>query len=236
MNRPEVHNAFDVTLRDGLYETLGMAADDPELAGIVITGAGPSFGAGGDLREFSMDPQPWRAKRVRRERDVWRRLLRFPGITVAAVHGNVAGSGLELAMYCDVRLTTRGSRWLLPETANGMIPGAGGTQLLPRLAGLGRALELMLLERELSGEAAHDLGIAAGLLPEQGRDAAAAQWLLSCAGLQSCASLAGLALPEGRARLRRLKALKTLLWQGMDMPLAQGLALESLRNPETLES
>jgi enoyl-CoA hydratase/carnithine racemase len=90
-------------MRDGLWEALAVAGADPAVQAVCVLGVGPSFGTGGDLREFSLEPEPARNKRVRRERDLWARLLHHRCLTVALVHGNVAGSGLELALYCDPR-------------------------------------------------------------------------------------------------------------------------------------
>jgi enoyl-CoA hydratase/carnithine racemase len=222
LNRPEVHNAFDVTLRDGLFEALGAAAADPAVQAVAILGEGPSFGTGGDLREFSMTPEPWRNKLIRRERDVWTRLLRHRCFTVALLHGHVAGSGLELALACDLRLATAESRWLLPETGTGMIPGAGGTQLLPRLARPGRALAMMLLGQPLSGSEAHRCGLAQALIgpaaagPAPLREAGR-EWLERQARprLRSAA--------DGGPLLPRLKA---LLCGGLEMPLQEALQWE----------
>ncbi|MEE8554713.1 MAG: enoyl-CoA hydratase/isomerase family protein [bacterium] len=216
LNRPQVHNAFNVELRDGLHEALGTAEADPEVLGVAILGEGPSFGTGGDLREFSLEPRPWRNKLIRRERDVWGRLLHHRCLTAAAVHGNVAGSGLELALYCDLRLADPESRWLLPETGLGMIPGAGGTQLLPRLVRPGRALKWMLAGESIDGREAHRLGLAQALIPAAERRQAAREWFAR--------RIDPLLARDAGAVLR----LKALLRQGLELPLERGLDLERL--------
>ena len=213
LNRPEVHNAFDTSMRDGLWEALLTAEADSAIAVLIFIGEGPSFGTGGDLREFSLEPLPWRNKRIRRERDIWAKLLHHRCCTVALLHGNVAGSGLELALYCDLRLAAPDSRWMLPETGVGMIPGAGGTQLLPRLARPGRALDLMLSGRAIDGETAFRWGLAQDRIgPPPLRDPGL-RWLHEhvLPVLKS-----GLLLLELGRRLRR----------GRDLPLAEALNLE----------
>lgn len=231
LNRPEVHNAFDVTLRDGLFQALATAEADPAIQAVCIMGRGPSFGTGGDLREFSLDPEPWRNKRVRRERDVWARLLHHRCLTVALVHGHVAGSGLELAMYCGLRLAAPDSRWLLPETGVGLIPGAGGTQLLPRLTRPGRALGMMLLGEPITGARAHHWGLAQALIePDRARApmrAPGRAWLERHVAplLRPVADRGSGAAPEAAPALLRLGR---LMRAGLDMPLPQALELESL--------
>lgn len=226
LNRPHVHNAFDSAMRDGLFEALGAAQDDPELAGVVVCGEGPSFGTGGDLRDFSLQPLPWRNKLIRRERDVWGRLLRHRCITVALVHGHVAGSGLELALYCDLRLATPDSQWRLPETGVGMIPGAGGTQLLPRLARPARAMEMMLLGSAIDGRTAHRWGLAQSVIEAQPFRAAAQAWLTAHVELHLGREQSASAVPETAVPGAVSLALKALLRRGVDLPLAEGLLLE----------
>lgn len=225
LNRPQVHNAFDSKMRDGLHEALGAAEDDPDLAGVVICGEGPSFGTGGDLRDFSLTPLPWRNKLIRRERDVWGRLLRHRCLTVALLHGHVAGSGLELALYCDLRLATPDSTWMLPETGVGMIPGAGGTQLLPRLARPGRALGMMLRGASIDGREAHRWGLTHALIADPGFRDASAQWLARRV-TPLLAEGGGAAGGSTSGRGGVVLVLKEMMRRGLEMPLAEALALE----------
>ena len=185
-----------------------------------------SGGSGGDLRDFSLQPLPWRNKLIRRERDVWGRLLRHRCITVALVHGHVAGSGLELALYCDLRLATPDSQWRLPETGVGMIPGAGGTQLLPRLARPARAMEMMLLGSAIDGRTAHRWGLAQSVIEAQPFRAAAQAWLtvhveppLGCG--DSAATEPDTTMPAAAA-----VALTAPPRPGAQPPLAAGLLLD----------
>jgi enoyl-CoA hydratase/carnithine racemase len=132
LNRPEVLNAYNVQMRDDLWEVLSAIRVDTDIKVVIVDGAGRAFCAGADLSEFLTAPSPVIARDVRRQRDLWRLMLALPQPMVAALHGYVIGSGLEIALSCDLRLCAEGTRFRLPETGYGFIPGAGGTQLLPR--------------------------------------------------------------------------------------------------------
>src|SRR4029077_21124840 len=139
---------------------LGGADEDPEVRVLVLADAGPAFSTGGDVREFGTAPAPIVSRLVRWRRDVWGRLLGLRAATVAAVHGYAVGGGMEMALLCDLCLAANDASFALPETGLGTIPGVGGTQTVPRRAGQGRALDLVLTGRRLdAGEA-----LAAGLV------------------------------------------------------------------------
>lgn len=158
LNRPGVLNAYNVEMRDGMYEALRAVRDDPEVRAVVLQGNGRAFCTGGDLREFG-HTLPAVARAARWRRDVWGTLWALPQLTVAAVHGVVVGGGFEMAMLCDQCVATADARFALPETGLGMIPGVAGTQTLPRLVGLGRALDVMLTGRWLDAREARRLGL-----------------------------------------------------------------------------
>jgi len=176
LDRPHKLNAYDVAMRDDLYAALGAVHDDPAVRVVVLRGRGRAFSSGGDVSEFGSAPSATIARRVRFERDVWGRLRRLRAGTIAAVHGLAVGSGLELAMLCDVCIAASGTRFALPECGLGMIPGVGGTQTLPRAVGVGRALELTLTGRWLDAREALRLGIVTQVVPPA-RLAATAQRL-----------------------------------------------------------
>jgi enoyl-CoA hydratase/carnithine racemase len=165
LDRPEKLNAYNVAMRDDLYAVLGAAHDDPEVRALVLWGRGRAFSAGGDLTEFGSAPSPLIARRVRWQRDVWGRLLGLRAATVAAVHGWAVGGGVEMAMLCDVVIAAAGTRFALPETGLGMIPGVGGTQTLPRRIGSARALELVLTGRLVRAREAAALGLVGRVVP-----------------------------------------------------------------------
>ncbi len=167
LDRPERLNAYSLRMRDELFEVLGAAHDDPEVRVLLLHGSGSAFCTGGDLTEFGQSPSPLVARRVRWRRDVWGRLLGLRAATVAAVHGWTVGGGMEMAMLCDLVIAAKDTRLALPETGLGMIPGVGGTQTLPRRAGMGRALDLVLTGRTLGAGEALAMGIVNAVVPRQ---------------------------------------------------------------------
>lgn len=211
LNRPRVLNAYNIQMRDDLYETLALVQADPEIRVVLIRGAGErAFCAGADLTEFGTAPSQAVARRVRFERDVWSRLLNLRKPLIAAVRGYCLGSGLEIALCCDLRLAAHDAKFGLPETGLGMIPAAGGTQTLPRLIGPSRAIELLLTGRTLEAPEALRIGLVTELLSEAmlyNRAEALARQLA--------------ALDPGA-----VAALKEALQRGLDAPLPVALELE----------
>jgi len=165
LDRPEVLNAYDVAMRDDLDAALGAADEDPDVRVLVLRGAGPAFSSGGDVREFGTAPSPMVARIVRWRRDVWGRLVSLRAATVASVHGHAVGGGMEMAMLCDLCIAADDAGFALPETGLGMIPGVGGTQTLPRRAGVGRALDVVLAGRRLDAREALATGIVYRVVP-----------------------------------------------------------------------
>ncbi|MDD5127948.1 MAG: enoyl-CoA hydratase/isomerase family protein, partial [Dehalococcoidales bacterium] len=136
LNRPKVLNVYNIRMRDELYEVLGAIEDDPEVRVTVFKGAGDkAFCAGADLTEFLTAPSPMVARRVRFERDVWGRFLGINKPLIAALHGYVFGSGVEIALCCDIRVASDNVQFALPEAGLGIIPAAGGSQTLSRAIG-----------------------------------------------------------------------------------------------------
>ena len=210
LNRPERLNAYNVAMRDALYEALLAVRDTPGVRAVVLRGKGKAFCSGGDVAEFGSAPSPVRAREVRWLRDVWGTLRRLRAITIAAVHGYAVGGGFEMAMLCDQCIAAVDTRFALPETGLGMIPGVGGTQTLARLIGSGRALRMVLGGADLDAHAAQRLGLVSRVV--------APARLLPTA-LDVARRVAGVA-PALAAHLKRS------VWDGLDRPLAAGLALE----------
>jgi len=131
-------NALSMEVRAGLVSALDEAVADPAVRAIVLCSAGASFCAGADIREFEAAPQPPHLT------DVIQRFEDAPKWVVAALQGSVLGGGCELAAGCHYRVAARDARVGLPEVNLGLLPGAGGTQRLPRLIGFDAALALML--------------------------------------------------------------------------------------------
>lgn len=146
-------NASSQAVRAGLLDAVVAAEDDPDIAGIVIACAGKTFVAGADISEFDRPPQPPLL------RDVVNRIEASSMPVVAALHGTALGGGFELALGCHYRVIDPNGAVGLPETTLGLIPGAGGTQRLPRLAGDAAALDLIPTGRRVAAVEARDLGL-----------------------------------------------------------------------------
>ncbi len=210
LDRPQVVNAYNIQMRDDFSEALSAVQLDPEVRALLITGEGRGFCAGADLTEFGSAPSQVIARRVRWERDVWGQLVNLDKPIVAAVHGFCIGSGLEIALLCDLRTAAAGTIFALPEVQLGMIPAAGGTQTLPRVAGRSQVLDLLLTGRRIEAEEALAMGLVTRLAaPESLRDEG---WRLA----NELAELPA----------KAVAAMKRLLRHGMDLDLAQALDLE----------
>ena len=211
LNRPQVVNAYNIQMRDDFSEALSAVQLDQEVRALLITGEGRGFCAGADLTEFGSAPSQVIARQVRWERDIWGQLVNLDKPVVAAVHGYCIGSGLEIALLCDLRIAAAGTVFALPEVQLGMIPAAGGTQTLPRSAGRSQALDLLLTGRRIQAEEALTMGLVTRLsAPESLRNKARR-------------------LAEDLANLptEAVTAMKGLLRHGMDLDLLQALDLES---------
>lgn len=157
LNRPKFLNVYNIKMRDELFEVLGAIKDDNEVRVVIFRAAGEkAFCAGADLTEFLSAPPPVIARQVRFQRDVWGLFLSLPQPLIAALHGYVLGSGIEIALCCDIRIASDDVRFGLPEVNLGIIPAAGGTQTLPRAVGRAATLEMFLTGKWLNArEALH---------------------------------------------------------------------------------
>lgn len=212
LNRPDRLNTLNVQMRDDLYEALGAIRDDPEVQVAIFKGAGErAFCAGADLTEFGSAPSPVIARQVRWERDLWGLLLGCPKPLIAAVQGHCLGSGLELALTCDLRIAAEDARFGLPEAGLGIIPAAGGSQTLPRVIGRAMALELTLTGEMVDAQEAYRIGLVTRVVPRADL-------------LQEAEVMARRIMQRDPAMVR---AAKEAVIRGLDMSLAEGLALEA---------
>ncbi|MEH7493180.1 enoyl-CoA hydratase [Neobacillus niacini] len=166
LNRPEAANALSIEMLEGLSDALLTCKYDRSVRCIVITGAGEkAFCAGADLKERAgMDPIQVR-KTVSLIRDNINSLESLPHPVIAAVNGVAFGGGTELALACDIRIASENAKLGLTETSLGIIPGAGGTQRLPRLVGKGRAKELIFTARRIDAKEALVIGLVEYTVP-----------------------------------------------------------------------
>ena len=166
--------------RELTYELQSFVTDmesNDDVRVLIVTGAGRAFCAGADIKERAenMDDQSY-ARTSAIISPTFRRLERLPQVSIAAVNGVAAGGGLELAMACDLRIASDAARMALPELTLGILPGAGGTQRLPRLVGPARAKQMMLLGTFIDAETALSWGLVNDVLPPDMLMAEARRW------------------------------------------------------------
>lgn len=212
LNRPDVINAFDDSIRCGLPVMLRELDANSAVAAIVLTGAGTrGFCVGADIKEQRVIGTP--AEELRRLQEMaWIETLdSVSKPVIAAIHGFCLGGGTELALACDIRVAAKDAVFGLPETALGLIPGGGGTQRLPRLIGLSRSLDLLLTGDRINADEAYRIGL-----------------LTRLASTREEALTEALRLAE-HISLRPPMAIayaKQAARTGFDMTLADGLTLE----------
>jgi 2-(1,2-epoxy-1,2-dihydrophenyl)acetyl-CoA isomerase len=162
LNRPEKLNAFDSALHDELYTALGDAADDEQIRCIVLRGEGRGFSAGADLaqvvREADGAPDLGEYLRTTYSRLV-KRMVGIEKPIVAALHGPVYGAGVGVALACDLRVAAQSAKFSVAFIKIGLMPDAGVTFLLPRIVGLGRAMEMSMLGDAVDAEEAYRIGL-----------------------------------------------------------------------------
>ena len=220
--RPEQGNPIDRLVLQELDEVCATVNDDPDVRVAVLTAAGDVFSTGWEPAELppgadspqakspeAFDPAEWRRR--------WEASPPFACLesmgqpVVCALNGDARSAGLELALACDVRLAAQGARFSLPETAQGLLPMAGGTQRLARLAGRGEALRLILLGEEIDADEALRIGLVSAVFPRD-RLAAEAEALAL-----RMASRGPIALRYAKEAVRR----------GLEQPLDQALRFET---------
>lgn len=212
LNRPKVLNAYNIKMRDELCQVLAAIRDDPDVRVAVLKGAGEkAFCAGADLTEFLTAPSPVIAREVRWERDVWGLFLSLTKPLIAALHGYVLGSGLEMALCCDIRIAAEDAQFGLPEVGLGIIPAAGGSQTLPRTISRARALEMLFTGRRLKADEALQAKLVNRVVSRQEL-------------LPTVEKLAGKIKGYSPAAV---SAAKQAIIRGLDMSLKEGLELEA---------
>ncbi|MFJ1968180.1 enoyl-CoA hydratase/isomerase family protein [Streptomyces sp. NPDC087903] len=211
LDRPERLNAVGSDTAEQLTRALEDLRHDDDVHALVLAGAGRAFSAGADLGEIESFTTPGQFRAfVGRLTEAYALLEDFPKPSVAAVHGFAFGGGLELALACDLRVAERGARLGLPEMKLGVLPGAGGTQRLPRLLPPAVAKQMILTGEPLDAERAWQLGLV-NEVAEPGGTLAAAEALAV-----RLAAGAPLALAAG----------KRLVDYGLGMDLAAAIAYE----------
>jgi len=162
LNRPEKLNAFDATMHEELYSALDGAATDEVIRCIVLRGEGRGFSAGADLaqvvREADGDPDLGEYLRNTYTRLV-KRMVAIEKPIVAALHGPVYGAGVGIALACDLRIAAESAKFSVAFIKIGLMPDAGVTFFLPRVVGLGRAMQMSMLGDAVDAEEAYRIGL-----------------------------------------------------------------------------
>ncbi len=212
IRRPEVLNALNRATLAEIVRAVDLLEADDDVRVVIVTGDGEkSFISGADINELAvLDPRG--AEAISRfGQAAVDRLAGSPKPVIAAVNGYAFGGGCELALACHMRLASDNAVFGLPEVSLGIIPGYGGTQRLPRLVGLGRALELLLTGRRIKAEEAERIGLVNRVVPREKL-------------LDEAVALAEAIVKNAPLAVRAALEAATL---GSELPLDVGLRLES---------
>jgi enoyl-CoA hydratase/carnithine racemase len=212
VNRPKVLNALNQATFTDLEAAFEDARADPSVLGVILTGAGEkAFMAGADVSELARIAAVEAKEFTRHSQGVLDLIENLGKPVIAAVNGFALGGGCETAMACTIRLATEDARFGQPEVHLGVIPGAGGTQRLPRLVGKGLALQIILSGSTISAQEAYRIGLVNEIVPRAGLIARAE------AILKQINSNAPLAVKFSIEAVNK----------GMETSQAEGLAVES---------
>lgn len=213
LNRPDAMNAINTEVRDGLRDSFTKFRDD-DARSAIITGSGDkAFSAGADLKEMSerqhkgsVNPY-WGGTLavLLRQMELWKPVI-------AAINGYCLAGGLEIALACDIRIASENATFALTEVTRGIIPGNGGTQVLPRVMPLGRAFQMLFTGERIDAQEAYRFGLINSIHPQ--------------AELMNAAL--DLAEQINAAAPISIKLVKEAALKGLDLPYLDGLRLESL--------
>jgi enoyl-CoA hydratase len=209
LNRPKALNALNDALMDELGDALGKFDADEGIGAIVLTGSDKAFAAGADIGAM----RDWGYMDVYKSGYIsrnWERMKSVRKPVIAAVAGYALGGGCELAMMCDMLVAAEGAKFGQPEIKLGVIPGAGGTQRLPRAVGKAKAMDMILTGRMMDAQEAERAGLVSRVV--------AADKLLEEA-LAAAAQIAEFSLPS-------VMMAKEAVNRAYDMPLSEGILFE----------
>lgn len=210
IQRPEALNALNDELVYEISIAIGLAEADVDVRALIITGTGRAFIAGADIGNLSNLSDVYMSREASLSgQELMNSIAALPFPTIAAINGFALGGGLELALACDLRIASSQARLGLPEVGLGLIPGYGGTQRLPRLIGLGRAMDLILTGRHVTADEAFQLGLVNRVADD---------------ALQAAKELAQLTLKNAPIALGLAKE---AMVRGLDVTLSQGLEIEA---------
>jgi enoyl-CoA hydratase/carnithine racemase len=166
LNRPKVLNALSQAVFSELKVVFEDARDDASVRGVILTGSGDkAFAAGADIVEMSTSTGVQAEESTRHAQAVTELIENLGKPVIATVNGFALGGGCELAMACTIRIASENAKFGQPEVKLGIMPGAGGTQRLPRLIGKGRALQLILTGEIINVQEAYRIGLVNEVVP-----------------------------------------------------------------------
>jgi enoyl-CoA hydratase/carnithine racemase len=200
LNSPDSGNAISTRLSQELAGLCASINSDEEIRVITITGAGKHFCLGTELAEQKTEPH-----------SVAKTILHIDRPVIAAINGDALGQGLELALACDLRIAADTSRFGLPQIASGSIPWDGGTQLLPRIVGRTKAMEIILLGEAIDATLACEIGLVNKVVPLR----------------ELMPTVMEMATKLSSGATLSLRYAKEAVCQGLDLTLDQGLHLEA---------
>jgi enoyl-CoA hydratase/carnithine racemase len=212
LNRPEVYNALKMSTLKELMKIVEELAHSKATRVVIITGAGEkAFCSGADLKERRTFTEDQVRRYIHMIRETFTAIERLPRPVIAAVNGVALGGGMELALACDLRVADERAIFGLTETSLGIIPGAGGTQRLPRIVGKTKAKELIFTARRIDAAEAEKIGLVNQVVPK---------------GKLMEAALDMAAMINENAPLALAQA-KFAIDYGLEVDLSTGLALET---------
>lgn len=212
INRPEALNCFNYPALEELQKIVETLHIAPDVRAVIFTGEGErAFSAGADLKERKTLNESEVRRNVKAIRDVFNSIAELPQPTIAAVNGHALGGGFELMLACDFSIAVSNATLGLTETSWAIIPGAGGTQRLPRLVGVMKAKELIFTAKRLTAAEALELGIILKVVD-------------SADLLASCEELAEAIMKNGPVAIKQAKY---AINEGLNTDLRTGLAIET---------
>lgn len=206
LNRPDKRNTITWEMRQRIEDVFAELARDRRARAVIVTGAGGTFSAGGDMRGF-LEHEPYEFAHLGENLAA---AERCPLPVIAAVDGFCFGAGMELALSCDIRVCSDRAEFALPEILRGQMPGSGGSQRLPRLIGWSRAREMIMRGRRMRADEALACGLVCEVVPPE---------LLAGAALAVAGELCQ------RSPLA-MATLKSTLNRGMDASLSAAMEIE----------
>jgi enoyl-CoA hydratase len=210
LNRPPM-NAINTALQEQLRAAADRISSDPTVRAVVIYGGEKVFAAGADVKEFAGQDHAYMFRDAGRLSSALDAIARIPKPVIAAVTGYALGGGCELALTADFRVSADNARWGQPEILLGIIPGAGGTQRLPRLIGPAKAKDLIFTGRFVDAAEALEIGLVDVVVPKE----------------DVYPTAVAMAAKFAKGPALALAAAKAAIDGGLDADLASGLRLES---------